>query len=110
MFRITTFLSIGLILVSVSLANSQGLANQSFQNFSCTGAYGGDHFYRLNQCGLQPWRVSHGSPDIESTFSQIPIDHAATIAGGSNFAEPGQEWGSEGTSKTITFTGETDII
>ena len=90
---------------STDFVNSQGLANQGFENFSCNAQTAGRQFYRLDECGLQPWRVSHGSPDIEGAFSQIPGTFYATVAGGGapDWRRDGRDWGSEGIFQNYNF-------
>ncbi|NOS55375.1 MAG: hypothetical protein HOP37_03855, partial [Cyclobacteriaceae bacterium] len=59
-------------------------------------------FYDGNNCGLNPWSVSHGTPDIESTFNTIPRSFSAAMAAGKKFGGT-VDSGSEGIFQNYNF-------
>jgi hypothetical protein len=90
-----------LILSFPSIA--QKTANGDF-NYSCSnGTFGTffNAFYNGDACGLSPWQVSHGTPDISTTYGAIPVNFSARMYSGAIAASPG--YFSEGIFQNYNF-------
>lgn len=91
------------ILVFSQKSLSQRIVNGDF-NYTCFDVvtqYYSNAFYNAANCGLSPWQVSHGTPDIGITFGAIPEAFSAKVYSGKINNPPG--YFSEGIFQNYTF-------
>lgn len=95
----------------LALVGNAQMPNGSF-NYTC---YRGgntsifyDAFYNdpvFGNCGLDPWKISHGTPDIARPYVGgviVPFSFCAGVSGGRNFGQTAT-WGSEGIFQNYNF-------
>jgi hypothetical protein len=106
----TKFCIICFLFAFVTCNTIAQMPNGNF-NFTCANPGSSGIFYdafRYNtpgtgNCGLDPWAVSHGTPDIEKFNSaQVPFTYYAAVSGGANFGQT-SIWGSEGIFQNYNF-------
>ena len=78
--------------ISCSIVHGQGLVNGDFSGYSCDPDWvlwnsANYLFYNDVSCGLTPWKVSHGSPDLNTTTSTgtIPVLYCAGMGSARGF-------------------------
>jgi uncharacterized membrane protein len=102
---------VSFVCLMVHITNAQ-MPNGNF-NYTCyqpasNTSYFFDAFYKdpvTGNCGLDPWRISHGTPDIRRIlpqFESVPFSFHASVSGGRNFGQTAN-WGSEGIFQNYNF-------